>query len=136
MASRITALSRCCTKVLMAKRRAGAVAIIDKSRMPDMAMFKVLGIGVAVRVRISTSARSDLNFSFWRTPKRCSSSMITKPKSLNCTASLNNLCVPTTMSTLPEAIPSSTDFCALPLTKREITSILNGRLAKRSLKFS
>ena len=48
----------------MAKRLAGGVAIIDKSRMPLKAMFNVLGIGVAVSVRISTSERKDLNFSF------------------------------------------------------------------------
>ena len=45
------------TKVLIDKRLAGGVAIIDISRTPDMAILSVLGIGVAVRVSMSTSAR-------------------------------------------------------------------------------
>ena len=64
------------TKVLIASRRDGAVAIIERSRIPDIAMFKVLGIGVAVSVRMSTSALSAFNFSFCLTPKRCSSSIM------------------------------------------------------------
>ena len=36
--------------------------------MPRVAMFSVLGIGVAVNVKISISARNDLNFSFCLTP--------------------------------------------------------------------
>ena len=36
---------------------AGGVAMIERSRNPDMAMFRVRGMGVAVRVRMSTSAR-------------------------------------------------------------------------------
>ena len=62
------------------------VAIIDRSRMPLIAMFRVRGIGVAVRVRISTSARIALIRSLWRTPKRCSSSTTTSPRSLKATS--------------------------------------------------
>ena len=47
-----------------------------------MAMLRVRGIGVAVSVRTSTSVRRALSFSLSRTPKRCSSSITTKPKSL------------------------------------------------------
>ena len=64
MASRITSFLRCCTKVLTGNRLAGGVAIIDKSRMPPIAIFNVRGIGVAVKVRISTLLRSCLIFSF------------------------------------------------------------------------
>lgn len=39
-------------------RLAGGVAIMDRSRMPAMDIFNVLGIGVAVRVNISTSERN------------------------------------------------------------------------------
>ncbi len=48
----------------MAKRRAGGVAIIDKSRMPAKAIFSVRGIGVAVNVKISTSERNVFRRSF------------------------------------------------------------------------
>jgi hypothetical protein len=48
----------------MARRFCGAVAMIDSSRVPESAMLSVRGIGVAVSVRISTSARSALIFSF------------------------------------------------------------------------
>ena len=36
--------------------------MMDKSLKPDMAIFKVRGIGVAVIVRISIPARSELIF--------------------------------------------------------------------------
>ena len=38
--------------------------MMDKSLKPDMAIFKVRGIGVAVIVKISTPARSELIFLF------------------------------------------------------------------------
>ena len=50
--------------------------------MPLKDIFKVRGIGVAVNVITSTSARSARRRSFCLTPNRCSSSMITKPRSL------------------------------------------------------
>lgn len=40
-----------------ASRRVGGVAMIDRSRIPLIAILSVRGMGVAVRVRISTSAR-------------------------------------------------------------------------------
>ncbi len=89
------------TKVLIASRRCGAVAITEKSRRPSSAMPSVRGIGVAVSVSTSTSARSAFNCSFWRTPKRCSSSMMTRPRFLNLMSCCSSLCVPITMSTLP-----------------------------------
>jgi len=52
---------------------------MDKSRMPENAIFNVLGIGVAVNVKMSISLRSDLMRSFCRTPNRCSSSMTSNP---------------------------------------------------------
>ena len=58
-----------------------------------MAMLSVRGIGVAVRVSTSTSVRSALSFSLSRTPKRCSSSMTTRPKSLNRVFPCSNRCV-------------------------------------------
>ena len=122
-----------CTNVFTAKRRAGGVAIMDRSRIPLKAMFKVRGIGVAVRVNISTSARIALIRSLSRTPKRCSSSTIIKPKSLNWTLSCRILCVPITISTLPSAKSSIVFVCDLLLPKRDKTSIRIGQSAKRSL---
>ncbi len=46
-------------------------------------MFRVRGIGVAVSVNTSTSVRKALSLSLSRTPKRCSSSITTSPRSLN-----------------------------------------------------
>ena len=87
----------------MARRFCGAVAITEKSRRPSSDMASVRGIGVAVSVSTSTSARSALSRSLWRTPKRCSSSMITRPRFLNLTRSCSSLCVPMTMSISPSA---------------------------------
>ena len=121
------------TNVLTAKRRAGGVAIIDKSRIPENAIFSVLGIGVAVSVSMSTSARIALIRSLSRTPKRCSSSTIIKPKFLNCTFSCKILCVPITISTLPSIRSSIVLVCALFEPKRDNTSIRMGQSANRSL---
>ena len=70
------------TKVRIGNRACGAVSIMLMSRMPASAMCRVRGIGVALIVRTSTSVRSCLRNSFWRTPKRCSSSMTTRPEIL------------------------------------------------------
>ena len=68
-------------------------------------MPSVRGIGVAVSVSTSTSARSAFICSLWRTPKRCSSSITSRPRRLNLTSAESSLCVPTTMSTVPSARP-------------------------------
>ncbi|MNZ75973.1 hypothetical protein D3C78_944660 [compost metagenome] len=122
------------TKVRTDSRRAGGVAMIDRSRMPATAMFRVRGIGVAVRVRMSTSLRRALSCSFWRTPKRCSSSMITRPRSLTLTSSCNSLWVPMTMSILPSARSATAAATSLGDLKRLITSTVTGQSAKRSRK--
>ena len=106
-ASRIWPSEKRDTKVLMASRRCGAVAITEKSRRPSSDIARVRGIGVAVSVRTSTSARSALSRSLWRTPKRCSSSTITRPRFLNLTLSWISLWVPMTMSISPFASASS-----------------------------
>ncbi|MOA14105.1 hypothetical protein D3C78_1341880 [compost metagenome] len=122
------------TKVRTDRRRAGGVAMIDRSRMPETAMFSVRGIGVAVRVRMSTSLRRALSCSFWRTPKRCSSSMITRPRFLIFTSSCSSLWVPMTMSILPSARSATAAFTSLVDLKRLITSTVTGQSAKRSRK--
>ena len=117
----------------MARRRCGAVAMTLKSRKPSSAMPIVRGMGVAVSVSTSTSARMAFMASLWRTPKRCSSSTISKPRSLYLTDALSSLCVPTTMSTLPSAKPLIAAVISLPLRKRLISIILTGHLLKRSV---
>ena len=81
-------------------------------------MWSVLGIGVAVIVRTSTLFFSFLIFSLSFTPKRCSSSIINKPKSLNSTSLLNTLCVPTTTSTSPSFSFFTTSSCSFFVLKR------------------
>ena len=52
--------------------------------MPVRLISSVRGIGVAVSVSTSTSVFSCLIASLWLTPKRCSSSTTSRPRSLNC----------------------------------------------------
>ena len=73
------------TKVRTARRSTGGVAIRLMSRTPVRASCSVRGIGVAVSVRTWTSARSSFSRSLWATPKCCSSSTISRPRSLNST---------------------------------------------------
>ena len=80
--------SHCDTNVLIDRRAAGGVVISDSSRRPPIAMLSVRGIGVAVSVSTSTSARSCFSFSLSLTPKRCSSSMISRPSRLKLHAAL------------------------------------------------
>ena len=94
--------------------------------MPLIAILSVLGIGVADRVRTSTFGKRSLIFSFCATPKRCSSSTISRPKSLNLISEPKILCVPTNKSTLPKAKSLSTSFCLVGETKRLSISILTG----------
>ena len=96
-------------------------------------MPKVRGMGVAVSVNTSTSARIAFIASLWRTPNRCSSSMINSPKSLNLTLSLKSLCVPTTISICPSAKPLAAKLISLAERKRLISAILMGHLLKRSV---
>src|SRR3990172_4992431 len=57
-----------------------------KSLTSASVMWSVLGIGVAVSVKTSTSFFSSLSRSLSFTPKRCSSSITTRPMSLNSTS--------------------------------------------------
>ena len=72
-------------KVRMASRSTGGVASSDRSRTPVRASCSVRGIGVAVSVSTWILPRSSLSRSLWPTPKCCSSSMISRPRSLNST---------------------------------------------------
>ena len=118
----------------MLKRFCGGVLMMENSRKPSMAMLKVRGMGVAVRVKTSTSARKALSCSFCRTPKRCSSSRMTKPRFLNLTSFCIKRWVPIMMSMPPASKPAKASFCSLAVLKREISAILMGHALKRSLK--
>ena len=97
----------------MARRPGGGTESAEMSRSPDRDMCRVRGMGVAVRVSRSTSARSCLKCSLWVTPKRCSSSMITRPSRWKRTSLERIRCVPTTMSTSPEARASRIPLASL-----------------------
>ena len=86
--------------------------MIDMSRMPTSDMLSVRGIGVALIVSTSTFFFSCLIFSLCATPKRCSSSTTSSPRSRNSTSFDSSRCVPTMMSTLPAARSASVSFCS------------------------
>ena len=83
-------------------------------------------MGVAVRVMTSTNFRICFNFSLWVTPKRCSSSTITSPRSRKTTSFWRSRCVPITMSTFPSPSRLTISFCSRGFLKRLSTSISNG----------
>ena len=99
----MTGASNWTTLVWIDRRSLGGVSITDMSRMPTSDMFSVRGIGVAVSVSTSTFLRICLMRSLWATPKRCSSSTTSSPRSLNTTSFDSRRCVPTRMSSLPSA---------------------------------
>ncbi len=80
--------------------------------MPASARLSVRGIGVADRVRTSTSRLSCLSRSLAATPKRCSSSTTTRPRSRKRTSLLSRRWVPMTMSTVPSPRPARVASCA------------------------
>ena len=82
-------------------RSSGGVCSVDISRMPVTAISSVRGIGVADIASTSTEVRSALSCSLCSTPKRCSSSMTTSPRSLNRTSLDRMRWVPMTRSTEP-----------------------------------
>ena len=96
----------------------GGVSIKDRFRSPDKDICNVLGIGVADRVKTSILFFNSLIFSLCLTPNLCSSSITSKPKSLNEISSLNNLCVPIKISILPSLVSSIILLALAGVTKR------------------
>ena len=101
MADWISFSSQLATTVWIARRSLGGVSITLMSRSPTSDMCSVRGMGVAVMVSTSTFLRICFRRSLWRTPKRCSSSTISRPRSANLTSFESRRCVPIRMSTLP-----------------------------------
>ncbi len=114
------------TKVSTGCRSSGGVVIVDISRMPVTAISRVRGIGVADIVSTSTLARSFFSCSLCSTPKRCSSSTMTRPRSLNLVSCENSRWVPMTTSTEPSLSPSSVAFDSVSLWKRDSAFTLTG----------
>ena len=73
--------------------------------------------------------------SLWRTPKRCSSSITSRPRRANFTSADSSLWVPITMSIEPSARPSIAALISLAERKRLISATLTGHLPKRSAMF-
>ncbi len=114
------------TKVSTGWRSSGGVVIVDISRMPVTAISSVRGMGVADIVSTSTLARSFFSCSLCSTPNRCSSSTMTRPRSLNFVSEENSRCVPMTKSTVPSLSPSSTALASLSVWKRDSARTLTG----------
>ena len=126
IASRTAPGSNFMTKVRMARRSSGGVAMIERSRTPARLMCRVRGMGVAVRVRTSTSFRSFFSRSLWATPKRCSSSTTTSPSAWNDTSAPSSRWVPMRTSTFPAAASFRTAFTSSGVRIRETASIRTG----------
>ena len=103
------------------------------SLAPISAMYRVRGMGVADSVSTSMPLKRSLNFSLCLTPKRCSSSITTRPRFLMDTSSEMRRCVPMTMSTAPDLSPSSVERTSAALLKRLSISIRTGYSLMRSL---
>ena len=82
------------------------------SRRPASDICSVRGIGVADIEITSTLSFSWRSSSFCLTPKRCSSSTISSPRSLARTSRESTRWVPIRMSTRPSAKPSIASFCS------------------------
>ena len=90
-------------KVLTASRSIGGVVISDSSRTPVSASCSVRGIGVADSVSTWTSAFISFSRSLCLTPKCCSSSTTSSPRSRNFIPLPRRAWVPMTMSIVPSA---------------------------------
>ena len=121
-------------KVRTASRSTGGVAITDISRTPVSASCSVRGIGVAVSVSTCTSSRSCFSRSLWPTPKCCSSSTMSRPRSLNSMLLASSACVPTTMSACPFFSSSRARLESFADTRRLNCAIRTGKPWKRSVK--
>jgi len=97
--------------------------------MPVTAISSVRGIGVADMASTSTSVRSCLRVSLCSTPKRCSSSTTTRPRSLNWTSPVMRRWVPITTSTAPDLRPALTSVASLSVWKRESAFTVIGKPA-------
>ena len=106
--------------------------MVDISRMPVIAISSVRGIGVADMLSTSTEARSVFRCSLCSTPKRCSSSTMTRPSCLNRVAVWSSRWVPMTMSTVPSATISSVRSASFGVWNRDSCRMVTGNWLIRS----
>ena len=114
------------TYVRTGRRPSGGVSITVMSRSPARDIWSVRGIGVADRLSTSTRSLSWRNSSFCLTPKRCSSSTISRPRSFGRTSRESRRWVPIRMSTLPSAKSATASRDSFGVRKRDTISIRNG----------
>ena len=107
---------------------------MERSLAPRSENCKVLGMGVAVRVRVSILLLIWRIFSLEETPNFCSSSMMSNPRSLKSTFLLRMRWVPMRMSTLPAWSSSNMRDISLVLRRRLIYSTLQGKSFRREEK--
>ena len=136
MASRTNWGSKGRIAVSTAMRSLGGVSMTDRSRTPASDSWRVRGTGVADMARTWTSFLSCLSFSFCATPKRCSSSTMSRPSLGISTSRDSRRWVPTRTSTWPAASFFFTSRISAAERKREIISIDTGKPAKRFWKVS
>ena len=100
--------------------------------MPTSDISSVRGIGVADSVSTSTLVLIFLICSLCCTPKRCSSSTTSRPRSLNLMSAASSRWVPITQSTSPSRRPASTCLAWAAVRNRDSTSTRIGYPANRS----
>src|SRR5690606_13615207 len=83
---------------------------------------------------VHLALRQRFSRAFGVTPERCSSSMITSPRSLKRTSLCSGLWVPLMLSASPSASASVAALVSLADLKPDSTSTSTGQSAKRSLK--
>ncbi len=127
----ITSVENLTIEVWIARRSLGGVSITLMSRMPDSPIWSVRGMGVAESVRQSTVLRRCFRRSLAATPKRCSSSITSRPRSRKATSFDSRRCVPIRTSTRPLASAASACLVSLGARKRETISTVTGKGAKR-----
>ena len=99
-------------------RLGGGVEMMLRSRAPIRENCSVRGMGVAVKVNVSTVARNVLSLSFTATPNFCSSSMMSRPRSFHLTRLPTMACVPMRMSISPASSALTVSVIFLPVLKR------------------
>ena len=93
--------------VLMGLRPGGSSSRMEMSRSPYMSSPSVRGMGVADMTRRCGLCALPASRPRWRTPNRCCSSTMARPRFLNCTASVSTAWVPTTSPARPSAMAAS-----------------------------
>ena len=118
MASRMVSSLKPDKMVSTGWRLGGGVRMMLRSRAPIRENWSVRGMGVAVSVNVSTLALRVFSLSLTPTPNFCSSSMTSKPSSLNLTRFPTKACVPTRMLVSPDSTFFSVSVNALPVLNR------------------